>query len=90
MAFITGMKTQPKTVPMHQTGVLCPKARIKFSVHMEKSKELQMTLTRLLGGGITITNRLPTIVAIPVKVLTTPRANSLPPVRESNIAGKAA
>lgn len=34
---ITGMNIHPRTAPRHQTGVLLPKARIKFSVLMEKA-----------------------------------------------------
>jgi len=74
----------------HHIGAVLPKARMKFSVLMEKSSELQITRVLLLGGGRTVTKRLPTIVAIPVTMLTIPRDNSPPPARESIIAGNAA
>ncbi len=51
LALITGINSHPRTAPVHHTGRFCPKARRKFSVLMEKRRELQIALTRLLGAG---------------------------------------
>jgi hypothetical protein len=90
LALITGINIHPSTAPKHHTGVLLPKAKIKFSVLMENSRELRITRTRLFGSGNPVTRILPNMVAIPVTVLIMPKAISPPPVRDSIIAGKAA
>ena len=44
LAPITGMKIHPRNAPIHHTGALLPKARIKFSVLMEKSRLLHIKI----------------------------------------------
>ena len=44
-------------------GRTAPEGEEKFSVLMARSRELQMTRTRLLGGGMTETRTLPASVA---------------------------
>ena len=78
LALITGMKIHPSTAARHHTGVERPKASKKFSVPMEKSSELQITRTRLLGAARSDTRILPASVASPINVFTNPTAVSPP------------
>ena len=49
-----------------------------------------MMRTLFFGGGSRETSTLPARVAMPAKVFTSPSASSLPPFRESTMAGRAA
>ena len=90
LALITGTVSQPSTAPAHHTGTLRPRARIRFSVLMDSSRLLQITRTRLRGGGRTVTAKLPARWASPVHSCTAPSARSPPPGRERSRAGRAA
>ena len=89
-AFISGIVIQPNAAPTHHTGSVCPNARKKFSVLMEIRSVLQITRTRLLGAGEKVEITLPISMVMPVTALITPSENSLPPLRDSSIAGRAA
>ena len=84
------MAIQPRKAPRHQTGVLLPRARIRFSVLMDSIRHSQMALTRLFGGFSTDARMLPTSVVIPMTALTAPIAVSPPLGLDSTMAGKAA
>ena len=88
--FITGMNSQPSTAPMHQTGIVRPRARMRFSVLMANRSERQITFTLLFGTGESVTSTLPATFASPVQVLTRASAVSLPPFLDKSIAGRAA
>ena len=90
MAFMTGMKIQPRMAPIHQASGVLPRASTKFSVLIEKRRALHMTRTRLLGGGASDTSTLPTRVASPAQVLTIPRMAFPPFFLDNNMAGSAA
>ena len=57
---------------------------------MENKRQLQITLTLLFGFFIKDARTLPLNVVIPITAFTSPSTFSLPPFRESIMAGNAA
>ena len=87
---ISGMAIHPRNPPIHQIRGVCPNARRKFSVLMEKSRQLHITRTLLFGFFTNDARILPAKVVSPITAFTIPRVFSLPPILENIIYGNAA